>query len=183
MKPLFLVLGMLALTAAMPSTAQTRPTASTPMDLGCGADADAQAAHQRDAADAIALLNRLANAANAMSMAQAARSGMVVQTAPVPQLGAEMSRAIEHALNCGEQRQAAAATDQAIAAPAGTTVRWTSETRPNVSGSSTAGAREAAAADGSECLTVTDVVIIDGEETRAPKRMCRTPPSNRFVRV
>ena len=27
------------------------------------------------------------------------------------------------------------------------------------------------------------VIIIDGQETRAPKRMCRRPPTNRFVRV
>jgi hypothetical protein len=32
-------------------------------------------------------------------------------------------------------------------------------------------------------MTVTDIIIIDGEETRAPKRLCRRPPSNRFVRV
>ena len=36
---------------------------------------------------------------------------------------------------------------------------------------------------GGECMTVTDIIIIDGQETRAPKRMCRRPPSNRFVRV
>jgi hypothetical protein len=30
---------------------------------------------------------------------------------------------------------------------------------------------------------VTDVVIIDGHETRAPKRMCRQPPTNRYIRV
>ena len=34
-----------------------------------------------------------------------------------------------------------------------------------------------------DCMTVTDVVIVDGQETRAPKRMCRRPPSNRYVRV
>jgi hypothetical protein len=32
-------------------------------------------------------------------------------------------------------------------------------------------------------MTVTDVVIVDGEETRADKQMCRRPPSNRYVRV
>ena len=53
---------------------------------------------------------------------------------------------------------------------------------PNVTGSSTVTAVEADAADG-ECMTVTDIVIVDGEETRAPKRMCRRPPNNRYVRV
>jgi hypothetical protein len=32
-------------------------------------------------------------------------------------------------------------------------------------------------------MTVTDVIIVDGSETRAPKRMCRRPPQNRYVRV
>jgi hypothetical protein len=44
------------------------------------------------------------------------------------------------------------------------------------------GATSNTPADG-ECMTVTDVVIVDGQETRAPKRMCRRPPNNRFVRV
>ena len=34
-----------------------------------------------------------------------------------------------------------------------------------------------------DCMTVTDVVIVDGQETRAPKQMCRRPPTNRYVRV
>jgi hypothetical protein len=54
-----------------------------------------------------------------------------------------------------------------------------SDTRARVSGSSVVTARDR----GGACVTVTDIVIIDGEETRAPKRMCRRPPSNRFVRI
>ena len=84
---------------------------------------------------------------------------------------------------------------------------WQSETRPNVTGTSTVTAVEtpanasrtstvvaaeapaealptaAAPAETSPCLTVTDVIIVDGEETRAPKRMCRRPPTNRYMRV
>ena len=60
----------------------------------------------------------------------------------------------------------------------GTTASWESESRPGVRGSSTVTAQQS---DG--CMTVTDVVIVDGEETRAPKQMCRRPPSNRYVRV
>jgi hypothetical protein len=52
-----------------------------------------------------------------------------------------------------------------------------------VTGSSTVTAAATPLADGNPCMTVTDIVIIDGQETRAPKRMCRQPPSNRFVRV
>ena len=90
-----------------------------------------------------------------------------------------LSDAIVNLLDCREQQKAAAATDEAIRGGPGTTVNWTSESRQGVTGSSTV---TAADSDGS-CMTVTDVVIVDGEETRAPKRMCRRPPSNRFVRV
>ena len=36
---------------------------------------------------------------------------------------------------------------------------------------------------GNPCVTVTDVIIVDGQETTAPKRMCKRPPSNRYVRA
>lgn len=97
--------------------------------------------------------------------------------------------ALMNLLDCQEQEKAAQATEQVVEqagergpAAVGTTQAWRSETRPGVTGSSTITAVEANAADG-DCMTVTDIVIVDGEETRAPKRMCRRPPSNRFVRV
>jgi surface antigen len=108
-----------------------------------------------------------------------------VVTSVLP-VGSLLGEAIAGLLDCREQRQAAAATEQAVSnaerGGAGTTASWESETRPNVSGSSTVTSIEASAAEGS-CMTVTDIVIIDGEETRAPKRMCQRPPSNRYVRV
>ena len=99
-------------------------------------------------------------------------------TATLVPVGALLGEAIAGLLDCDEQRQAATATEQAVSGGVGTTTTWTSATRPGVTGSSTV-----TAADGNECLTVTDVVIVDGQETRAPKRMCRRPPNNRFVRV
>lgn len=90
---------------------------------------------------------------------------------------------IARLLDCREQQQAAAATEQAVERGVGTTTAWRSETRPNVTGSSTVTAAATPLPDGNPCLTVTDIVIIDGEETRAPKTMCRRPPSNRYVRV
>ena len=75
-------------------------------------------------------------------------------------------------LDWKEQKQAANATNQAIQGGVGTEVKWQSETRPNVTGSSKVTGQEAMA-DGTQCMTVTDVVIIDGEETTVPKRMCR----------
>lgn len=93
--------------------------------------------------------------------------------------------AIMNMLDCREQEKAATATEQVVDQAdrgVGTTVQWESETRPGVTGSSTITAVENNATDG-DCMTVTDIVIVDGQETRAPKRMCRRPPSNRYVRV
>jgi surface antigen len=95
---------------------------------------------------------------------------------------AMLGEAIAGLLDCDEQERAAAATEEAVSGGVGTTASWTSETRPGVSGSSTVVALEQESGGG-ECMTVTDVIIVDGEETRAPKRLCRRPPSNRFVRV
>ena len=75
-------------------------------------------------------------------------------------------------LDCKEQKQAANATNEAIRGGVGTEVRWQSESRQNVSGVSKVTGQQQLA-DGTSCMTVTDVVIIDGEETTVPKRMCR----------
>ena len=91
--------------------------------------------------------------------------------------------ALLNLLDCREQQKAAAATDEAVrGGRVGSRVEWESETRPGVRGSSEITAVENNAPDG-QCMTVTDIVIVDGEETQAPKRMCRRPPSNRYVRV
>jgi surface antigen len=108
------------------------------------------------------------------------RLATVALAAPV---GALIGDAIASHLDCHEQRQAAAATEQVVERGVGATQTWTSETRPGVTGSSTVTAAAAPADDGNPCVTVTDVIIVDGQETRAPKRMCRRPPTNRFVRV
>ena len=108
------------------------------------------------------------------------RLATIALAAPV---GALIGDTIARLLDCREQEQAAAATEQAVERGVGTTTNWTSETRPNVTGSSTVTAAATPLPDGNPCVTVTDVVIVDGEETRAPKRMCRRPPTNRFVRV
>lgn len=61
----------------------------------------------------------------------------------------------------------------------GASASWTSATRENVSGTSTVTSRDGSSGD-LDCITVTDVVIIEGEETRAEKRMCRAPGSARY---
>jgi surface antigen len=93
-----------------------------------------------------------------------------------------LSDAIVNLLDCKEQQQAAKATDQAVRGGVGTQVAWTSESRPNVSGRSTVTAEEKLA-DGGNCLTVTDVVIVDGEETTVPKRMCRSSGGSGYARA
>jgi len=108
------------------------------------------------------------------------RIATVALAAPV---GALIGDAIASHLDCHEQRQAAAATERVVERGVGATETWTSETRPNVTGSTTVTAAATPADDGNPCVTVTDIIIVDGEETRAPKRMCRRPPTNRYVRV
>ena len=93
-----------------------------------------------------------------------------------------LSEAITSLLDCREREQAATATNDAIRGGVGTTTSWQSESRPNVSGSSTVTGQRAEAGGGA-CMTVTDIVIVNGEETSAPKTMCRRPPNNRYVRV
>lgn len=105
-----------------------------------------------------------------------------VASAALP-MASMLSDTLMNLLDCREQQKAASATEEAVrGGTVGTTVNWESESRPGVRGSSTVTAVENSASDGA-CMTVTDVVIVDGQETRAPKRMCRRPPSNRYVRV
>lgn len=54
----------------------------------------------------------------------------------------------------------------------GATAKWVSPTREGVSGSSTITALNTEP-NGSKCLSITDIAIIEGEETRVSKRMCR----------
>lgn len=91
-----------------------------------------------------------------------------------------LSDAIIRKLNCKEQVQAANATTQATRGGVGASSTWQSDTRPGVQGSSTVVAQNASA-DGGSCMTVTDVVIVDGEETTVDKRMCRAAGGGNYV--
>jgi surface antigen len=97
-------------------------------------------------------------------------------------VGSLLSDAIMNLLDCHERQQAAQATDKAMRGGVGTEVAWTSETRPNVTGKSTVKAQQKLA-DGGQCLTVTDVVIVDGQETTVPKRMCRAAGASGYARA
>lgn len=82
-----------------------------------------------------------------------------------------------------EERQAAAdASDQVLAQEeVGATAEWISPSREDVSGSSTVTAMNSEPT-GATCLDITDIIIIDGEEERATRRMCRAPGESRYVR-
>jgi surface antigen len=115
-----------------------------------------------------------------------ARSAGLPSFVPVPEFSDQLSESIACRLDPEEQKQAAEATlsatrtDGAAARPeVGATAAWTSASRENVSGTSTVTSREAPRGE-RDCITATDVVIIEGEETRAEKRMCRAPGSARY---
>lgn len=97
-------------------------------------------------------------------------------------VGNLLSDAIINLLDCKEQQQAAQATNEAIRGGVGSEASWKSESRANVSGKSVVTAEEKLA-DGGNCLTVTDVVIVDGEETTVPKRMCRGKGASGYARA
>ena len=98
-------------------------------------------------------------------------------SAPIGQLIGEGIAAL---LDCKEQVQAAKATEEAVRGGVGTTSTWESESRPGVKGSSTV-TGQTARADGGSCLTVNDVVIVNGEETTVAKTMCRSPGGSGYV--
>src|SRR5215210_6475677 len=113
-------------------------------------------------------------------LGRAGAAGSVVALAlPV---GSYLTDELLKKLDCKEQVQAAKATDQAVRGGVGTEVAWKSETRANVTGTSKVTGEEKLA-DGGQCLTVTDVVIVDGEETTVPKRMCKAPGASGYARA
>ena len=118
------------------------------------------------------------------------RSARLPSFVPVPSFSDQITESIACKLDPEEQKQAAEATleatrasDAAAQPEVGASAQWTSASRENVSGTSTVTARDNAAGGTRDCITVTDVVIIEGEETRAEKRMCRAPGSARYAIV
>lgn len=95
-------------------------------------------------------------------------------------VGSLLSSAIIAQLNCDEQQQAAEATNEAVRGGVGTESVWTSKSRKNVTGKSkvTSGQK---LADGSDCMTITDVIIVEGEETTVPKKMCKRPGASGYA--
>ena len=120
----------------------------------------------------------------------AGRAGGVLNYVPVAAFTDTITASIACKLDPQEQEQAADATLEATrsadgsedgAPEVGQMAAWTSNTREDVSGTSTVVASNEADADGLQCIMVSDVIIVRGEETRAEKRMCRRPPAVRYA--
>jgi hypothetical protein len=111
----------------------------------------------------------------------AASKAGVYSYVPIAEVSGTLTNAIACKLDPAEQVQAAAATEEVTrGGEVGETANWTSETRENVSGSSTVASKKQLA-DGSSCMNVTDIVIVEGEETRVSKKMCKAPGQSRYV--
>lgn len=95
-------------------------------------------------------------------------------------IGALLTDKIACLLNSGEQTAAATATQTAVAQGVGSNVKWTSTSRPDVSGTS-AVLSESKRADGGLCRAVRDVVIVGGEETTVTKTLCRAAGATGFT--
>lgn len=134
--------------------------------------------------------------------------GRFASFVPLPEFATILTNAIACKLDQKEQKQAADATlavtrgDDTGAVAVGQTAEWTSSSRKDVKGKSTIVAVEQAPAppaaspgkakgkgadkgtqlaSASTCITVSDVVIVAGEETTASKRMCKAPGQARYT--
>jgi surface antigen len=115
------------------------------------------------------------------TVGDAASKAGVYSFTPIAEVSNALTNAIACKLDPAEQVQAAAATEMATRGEdVGSTAAWTSETRENVSGSSTVVARNDERG-GRRCMNVTDFIIVEGEETRVTKRMCKERGQARYV--
>ncbi len=115
------------------------------------------------------------------AVGKAAQKVGVYGFVPIAEVSGTLTNAIACRLDPGEQIQAAAATEEVTRGEeVGATANWTSETRENVSGSSTIAAINDERG-GRKCMTVNDFVIVEGEETRVTKRMCKGRGESRYV--
>lgn len=130
----------------------------------------------------------LGSIAGSVAGSAAGRVGGVFNWVPIAGLTDQLTAAIACKLDPEEQKQAAQATldatrgeGDAAEVAVGTSAAWTSNSRADVSGTSTVVARNDADTGGLQCIMVSDVIIVSGEETRADKRMCRKPPAARYA--
>jgi surface antigen len=155
---------------SLPSSSSS---ASTPTTSGSGGCANGKKSRGAGAAMMGKMLGNVADRTVGRSA--------IAQYIPIPEVAGLLTDAIACKLDAGEQKQAAAATTTALrSGEVGSSSSWTSETHPEVSGTSTVTARTKTA-DGSTCMAVNDVIIVNGEETTVQKKMCRAPGSNGYT--
>ena len=130
----------------------------------------------------------LGSVAGSLVGGAASRAGSAFQWIPIAGLTDQLTAEIACRLDPEEQKQAAQATldatrgeGESSEVAVGTSASWTSATRADVAGSSTVVSRNDEDRDGLQCIMVSDVIIVSGEETRASKRMCRKPPAARYA--
>ncbi|GGJ57240.1 MAG: hypothetical protein Q8Q79_04150 [Sphingopyxis sp.] len=124
--------------------------------------------------------NILGNVLNDAVGDVASKAG-VYSYVPISEVSGTLTDAIACRLDPGEQVQAAVATEEATRGEeVGATANWTSATRPEVSGSSTVASINEEGG-GRKCMNVNDFIIVEGEETRVTKRMCKGPGESRYV--
>lgn len=136
-----------------------------------------------------------------MAGAMAGRAaGRFASFVPVPEFAGILTNAIACKLDEKEQKQAADATlavtrgdEKTGEVTIGQSAEWTSASRKDVKGKSTivgvekadgpdpAKGKDKQLAAGSQCITVSDVIIVAGEETTANKRMCKAPGQARYA--
>jgi surface antigen len=105
----------------------------------------------------------------------------IAQWVPIPEVAGVLSDAVACRLDQKEQRQAATATQTVVReGEIGSSQQWKSDSREGVSGTSTLTARTEER-DGTSCVQVTDVIIVEGEETTVPKKMCRGPGASGYT--
>ena len=175
---------VLSLLAAMPAQAQfggfrlpsiarqaTKPPSETGSTSGCPKGKSKSAKS-----------SMLGGMLGSMAGSAASRIG-IGSFLPMSEFSSMIGNAIACKLDPAEQKQAAAATMQITRGEpkVGETAAWTSQTREQVTGTSTVVARNDASSGGGRCITVNDVVIVNGEETTANKRMCKMPGSARYT--
>ncbi len=115
------------------------------------------------------------------AVGDAASKAGVYSYVPISEVSGTLTDAIACRLDPGEQAQAAVATEEATRSEeVGATANWTSATRPEVSGSSTVASINEEGG-GRKCMNVNDFIIVEGEETRVTKRMCKGPGESRYV--
>lgn len=115
------------------------------------------------------------------AIGSAASKAGIYSYVPIAEVSGTLTNAIACRLDPAEQVQAAKATEEVTRGEeVGATSSWTSETRENVSGSSTV-ASVNQERGGRKCMTVNDFIIVDGEETQVSKRMCKGPGDARYT--